>query len=104
MSEHQFTAAAERLRVVVDRADNPPCGLAVGDTFEVVGPNLVTGGRELCSTALAAVAPLVAARQYPLPVDDWLVRKPYFSCPHVADQVVMRLEAVVDDASQVGEQ
>lgn len=79
--------------MVVDRAESPSCGLALGDSVLIDGPVIDTGGREFCTNALAAVAPLLAARQYPLPADDWLTRKPYFSCPRAEDRVVLRLEA-----------
>lgn len=97
MTERQLTAPAPRLRVVVDRAESPRCGLRVGDAVVIDGSTIATDGREFCSAALAAVAPVLAARQYPLPVDDWLVRKPYLSCPHAEDRVVLRIEELGED-------
>jgi uncharacterized repeat protein (TIGR04076 family) len=93
----RLTAPAARLRVVVDRAVDPRCGLRVGDGVVIDGPTIATNGREFCSAALAAVAPLLAARQYALPVDDWLVRKPYVSCPRAEDRVVLRIEEIGED-------
>lgn len=92
-----FTAPAPRLRVVVDRAESPRCGLRVGDDVVIDGSTIATHGREFCSAALAAVAPVLAARQYPLPVEDWLVRKPYVSCPRADDRVVLRIEQLGED-------
>lgn len=92
-----LTAPAPRLRVVVDRAESPRCGLRVGDGVVIDGSTIATDGHEFCSAALAAVAPVLAARQYPLPVDDWLVRKPYLSCPHAEDRVVLRIEELGED-------
>lgn len=101
MSEPQaapgLTAPAPRLRVVVDRAEDPRCGLRVGDGVVIDGSTIATNGREFCSAALAAVAPVLAARQYPLPVEDWLVRKPYLSCPRADDRVVLRIDELGED-------
>jgi uncharacterized repeat protein (TIGR04076 family) len=90
---------APRLRVVVDRAAAPECGLAVGDSVLIDGPLMSTGGRPFCPLALAAVIPVLAARQYPIPADDWLARKPYLSCPNAVDQVVLRIEACAEEAT-----
>ncbi|NPC98727.1 TIGR04076 family protein [Nocardioides sp. zg-DK7169] len=93
MSEPGPTPPTPRVRVVVDRADAPRCGLAVGDAFVIDGSRLVGDGSPVCPLALSAVASVLAARQYPLPADDWLVRKPYLTCVHAEEGVVLRLEA-----------
>lgn len=88
-------APAPRVRVVVERAEQPRCGLAVGDCFEVEGSALtLPAGRPFCLTAMAAVFPVLASRLEDLPDDHWLERKPFICCPEAADGVVMRLERV----------
>lgn len=84
--------ACPRVRVVVERADAPRCGTAVGDAFDVDGSGLSTGGRPFCAFALAAVVPVLGMLQGELPADDWLVRKPLICCPDARENVVMRLE------------
>ena len=84
-----------RVRVVVDRADNPRCHIAVGDYFEVDGAELtIPSGKPFCPYAMAAVFPVLGLRQGDLPVDDWLVRKPWICCPDPAENVVMRLDRI----------
>ncbi|MEV7013846.1 TIGR04076 family protein [Streptosporangium sp. NPDC051022] len=93
---------APRVRVVVERAAAPRCGLAVGDSFEVEGPSLtLPEGRPFCLYAMAAVFPVLDARLSELPADHWLERKPYICCPDPADAVLMRLERV-DRAEATG--
>lgn len=83
------------MRVVVERAENPRCGLAVGDHFEVEGPALtLPAGKPFCLHAMAAVFPVLGTMAEPLPADHWLERKPYICCPDARDGVVMRLERV----------
>jgi uncharacterized repeat protein (TIGR04076 family) len=89
--------SGQRVRIVVDRADAPSCGIAVGDAVLVDGPNLSTGGKPFCPLALAAVIPVLGMRQSPLPTDHWLVRKPYLSCVRAEENVVLRLDPVQDD-------
>jgi uncharacterized repeat protein (TIGR04076 family) len=83
-----------RVRIVVERADDPHCGLRVGDFVDVDGPGLSTGGKPFCPLALMGVLPVLGMRQNPLPADDWLVRKPYLSCPDASENVVLRLEGM----------
>lgn len=82
-----------RLRVTVERADNPTCKIAVGDYFEVDGTAVSTPNGPFCPYALAAVVPVLPLRQGDLPADDWLVRKPYICCPDARENVVMRIDA-----------
>ncbi|WP_432488803.1 TIGR04076 family protein [Kineococcus sp. SYSU DK018] len=95
---HQPTSerlpACSRVRVVVERADAPRCAIAVGDSFDVDGSGLSTGGRAFCPFALAAVVPVLGMMQGELPADDWLVRKPLICCPDATENVVMRLERI----------
>ena len=84
-----------RVRVVVDRADNPRCGLQLGDYFEVVGPTLtLPTGRPFCLYAMAAVFPVLTSRLTELPEGDWLERKPWICCPDPTEGTVMRLDRV----------
>lgn len=84
-----------RVRVVVERAEQPRCGLAVGDVFEVVGSSLtLPAGKPFCLHAMAAVFPVLGMATEQLPPDHWLERKPYICCPDARDAVVMRLERV----------
>lgn len=83
------------VRVVVDRADNPRCGLQLGDYFDVVGPIVtVPSGKPFCLYAMAAVIPVLTSRLTNLPEDDWLERKPWISCPDPAEGIVMRLDRI----------
>ncbi|MBK6671863.1 MAG: TIGR04076 family protein [Actinobacteria bacterium] len=87
---------ARRLRVVVERADQPACGIAVGDWFEIDGSRLRTPNGPFCPYAIAAVIPVLPLRQVDLPADDWLIRKPYICCPDARENVVMRIVAEPD--------
>ncbi|MGP2442691.1 TIGR04076 family protein [Streptomyces sp. JW3] len=89
---------ARRVRIVVDRADAPRCGIRVGDWADVDGTGLSTRGRPFCPLALTGVLPVLGMRQSPLPADDWLVRKPWLTCPDADENVVLRLDVIPDDA------
>ncbi|AZI66101.1 TIGR04076 family protein (plasmid) [Rhodococcus sp. NJ-530] len=81
------------VRVMVDRADNPRCALAVGDFFDVVGSTIeMPQNKPFCAYAIAAVIPVLSSRLSDLPEDDWLERKPWICCPDPDDGVVMRLD------------
>ena len=65
------------LRVVVERVEGRSvCGMRPGDWFELTeSSHLRTPpGRFFCVYALAAVLPLLAAKQRQLPPGDWLER------------------------------
>jgi uncharacterized repeat protein (TIGR04076 family) len=84
-----------RVRVVVDRADAPRCGLALGDAFEVSGSSLtIPSGKPFCLYAMNAVFGVLASRLEDLPADSWLERKPWICCPDPTEGVVMRLDRV----------
>ena len=90
-----------RVRVVVDRADNPHCGLRLGDYFEVSGSTLtLPQGKPFCVYAMAAVLPVVALRLRDGPEGDWLERKPYVCCSDPSEGVALRLDRV-DRAERV---
>jgi len=86
--------AAPHVRIVVERADDPRCGIRVGDSVDVAGPGLSTGGKPFCPKALMAAVPVLGMRQGMLPADDWLFRKPFVCCPDARENVVLRLEAM----------
>ena len=82
------------LRVTVDSVGGRPvCGLGVGDYFEVTGSSRVTlpAGRHFCLYALAAVLPLLPAKQRALPAADWLERDSLVACPDPDERLVMRI-------------
>ena len=83
------------LRVVVDRVEGRPvCGLHVGDYFEVNQSSHLTlpAGRHFCIYALAAVLPLLPAKQRALVDDDWLEIDSLVACPDPDERLVMRIE------------
>jgi uncharacterized repeat protein (TIGR04076 family) len=82
------------LRVTVDSiSGRPVCGLAVGDYFEVTESSrlrLPPGGH-FCIYALAAVLPLLPAKQRQLPPSDWLEQDSLVACPDPEERLVMRI-------------
>ena len=82
------------LRVTVDSiGGRPVCGLAVGDSFDVTHScrlSLPPGGH-FCLYALAAVLPLLPAKQRDLPAADWLERDNLVACPDPDERLVMRI-------------
>ena len=82
------------LRVTVERIEGRSvCGLAVGDYFEVTESSRVRipEGRHFCLYALAAVLPLLPAKQRDLPAADWLARDSLVACPDPDERLVMRI-------------
>ncbi len=85
------------LRVVVERIEGRPvCGLEVGDYFELRGSSRLElpPGRHFCVYALAAVLPLLAAKQRQLPAGDWLEQETLVACPDPEERLVMRVERI----------
>jgi uncharacterized repeat protein (TIGR04076 family) len=83
------------LRVTVERIEGRSvCGLEVGDFFEVTESSRVRipAGRHFCLYALAAVLPLLPAKQRPLPPGDWLEQDNLVVCPDPDERLVMRIE------------
>lgn len=83
------------LRVVVDRiGGRSVCGLAVGDSFEVTRSSQlrIPPGGHFCLYALAAVLPLLPARQRRLAPGDWLDHDSLVACPDPDERLVMRIE------------
>jgi uncharacterized repeat protein (TIGR04076 family) len=94
-----------RVRVVVDRADSPRCGLKMGDYFEVSGSTLtLPQGRPFCIYAMTAVFPVLASRLAHIREDDWLARKPWVCCSDPGEGVVLRLDRVDPTAPPLPEQ
>lgn len=83
------------LRVVVERIEGRAvCGLVPGDFFELTASNRVSipAGRHFCLYALAAVLPLLPAKQRAQPADDWLEQDSLVACPDPEERLVMRIE------------
>jgi uncharacterized repeat protein (TIGR04076 family) len=82
------------LRVTVDSiGGRPVCGLSVGDYFELTESSRLSlpPGRHFCLYALAAVLPLLPAKQRDLPAADWLERDSLAACPDPEERLVMRI-------------
>jgi uncharacterized repeat protein (TIGR04076 family) len=85
------------LRVVVERIDGRSvCGLAVGDYFELTESSHVRipSGGHFCIFALAAVLPLLAAKQRKLTAGDWLAEDSLVACPDPDERLVMRIKRI----------
>lgn len=83
------------LRVTVDRIEGRSvCGLAVGDSFEVVNSShlRIPEGKHFCMYALAAVLPLLPAKQRQLHEADWMARSDEVACPDPDERLIMRIE------------
>jgi uncharacterized repeat protein (TIGR04076 family) len=83
------------LRVTVDRIEGRSvCGMQPGDHFDLVASNelRLPDGKHFCIYALAAVLPLLAAKQRQLPPGDWLELGTEVCCPDPDERVVMRIE------------
>jgi uncharacterized repeat protein (TIGR04076 family) len=83
------------LRVIVDRIEGRSvCGLQVGDYFEVTESSRlrIPEGRHFCMFAIAAVLPLLAAKQRLLAPGDWLEEDSLVACPDPEERLVMRIE------------
>jgi uncharacterized repeat protein (TIGR04076 family) len=83
------------LRVTVESIEGRSvCGLSVGDYFELTRSSHLTmpPGRHFCIFALAAVLPLLPAKQRALAEDDWLQTDALVCCPDPDERLVMRIE------------
>jgi uncharacterized repeat protein (TIGR04076 family) len=95
MSDAQDSAVLHDLRVVVERIEGRSvCGLQVGDWFEVTGSSRLRTcpGRFFCMYALAAVLPLLPAKQRQLAPGDWLESDNLVACPDPDERLIMRIE------------
>jgi uncharacterized repeat protein (TIGR04076 family) len=85
------------LRVTVESiGGRSVCGLVVGDYFDLTHSSRlsVPTGRHFCIYALAAVLPLLAAKQRALADDDWLGQESRVCCPDPEEGLVMRIDRV----------
>jgi uncharacterized repeat protein (TIGR04076 family) len=85
------------LRVTVERIEGRSvCGLRVGDYFELVESSQVRipEGRHFCVYAMAAVLPLLPAKQRQLPAEDWLEQDSLVCCPDPEERLIMRIERI----------
>ncbi len=82
------------LRVVVDRIEGRSvCGLRVGDYFELTSSRVrIPHGKHFCMYAMAAVLPLLPAKQRRLPAGDWMEVDTEVACPDADERLVMRIE------------
>lgn len=83
------------IRVVVDRIEGRSvCGLAPGDCFTVTGSNQIRlpEGQHFCLYALAAVLPLIPAKQRALHEGDWMAQDSEVACPDPQERLIMRIE------------
>lgn len=82
------------LRVTVEEiGGRPVCGLAVGDYIELTNSSQLRlpDGGHFCLYALAAVLPLLPAKQRQLPAQDWLERDALVACPDPEERLIMRI-------------
>ncbi len=94
------------LRVVVDRVEGRPvCGLRPGDSFTVRRSSRleIPAGRHFCIYAIAAVLPLLPAKQRALPAGDWLEQESLVACPDPDERLVMRIERIGRANLEAGE-
>ncbi len=70
------------------------CGMKVGDYFELTESSKLRlpVGQHFCIYALAAVLPLLAAKQRQLAANDWLERDSLVACPDPDERLIMRIE------------
>jgi len=83
------------LRVTVERIEGRSvCSLAVGDYFELTESSRlrIPPGQHFCIYALAAVLPLLAAKQRQMSAEDWLERDSLVACPDPDERLIMRIE------------
>lgn len=85
------------LRVTVERIEGRSvCGLQAGDYIELTesAKLRIPAGKHFCLYALAAVIPLLAAKQRELSENDWMTRDTVAACPDVDERLIMRIERV----------
>jgi uncharacterized repeat protein (TIGR04076 family) len=68
------------------------CNHHIGDYFEVSGENLsIPPGKTFSIYALAAVLPLLPAKQRPTDANDWMSTDDLVMCPDPNCEAVMRI-------------
>lgn len=72
------------------------CDLAVGDYFELTNSSHVRipAGKHFCLYAMAAVMPLLPAKQRMLAENDWLERDTLVACPDPEERLIMQIERI----------
>ena len=83
------------LRVTVEEIrGRSVCGMRVGDYFELTESSRlrIPAGKHFCVYALAAVLPLLAAKQRELSANDWLASDSTVHCPDPDEGLVMRIQ------------
>ncbi|NND45210.1 MAG: TIGR04076 family protein [Xanthomonadales bacterium] len=83
MQEHQDTFELWNLRVeVVGEPADMVCGHRPGDHFEVIGERLsLPAGQGFSLYALAAILPLLPAKQRMTEPNDWMTTDAEIACP-----------------------
>ena len=103
MSERSFskapgsTTSLYDLRVTVERVEGRSvCGLQAGDYFELTESSRlrIPDGKHFCAFALAAVLPLLVAKQRRLPKGDWLEEDTLVACPDPDERTLMRIDRI----------
>ena len=89
----RFTLYDLRVTVVEIRGRSV-CGMKVGDWFELRNSSqlVLPEGGHFCIYALAAVLPLLPAKQRELSENDWLASDNLAVCPDPDEGLVMRIE------------
>lgn len=90
----EYTEVAD-LRVVVDRIEGRSvCGLVPGDHIDLTHSSRLSipPGKHFCLYALAAVLPLLPAKQRAPAAGDWLARDCEVACPDPEERLIMRVE------------
>ncbi len=85
------------LRVTVTAIEGRSvCGMKVGDSFELTESSKLRlpPGQHFCIYALAAVLPLLTAKQRPLAANDWLERNSLVACPDPDERLIMKIERI----------
>jgi len=83
------------LRVtIVEIRGRSVCGMQIGDSFELRNSSQLAlpDGRYFCIYALAAVLPLLAAKQREISDNDWLASDNLVVCPDPDEGLVMKIE------------
>jgi len=94
LTDGMESASLYDLRVVVERIEGRSvCGMRVGDWFELTESSHLRTcpGRYFCVYALAAVLPLLAAKQRELSPGDWLESDSLVACPDPDERLIMRI-------------
>jgi uncharacterized repeat protein (TIGR04076 family) len=85
------------LRITVERIEGRSvCGLQVGDYFELTDSCRLRmpADKHFCIYALAAVLPLLAAKQRALSANDWLETDSFVACPDPEERLIMRIDRI----------